>query len=171
MNGLTPITLGSFVGAGTGWTVALVGDLDGDGRQDLVWTNTDGSVQAWTMSGLSVTQLASWVSAGDAYVPTTLGDLDGDGVQDVMWLYTRDGTVIAWLLDIGLRAKSIASFTGSGNQYTITHAVDLDGDGKADILWKHPDGTVQAWLMNGLNVNSAAVLTGAGPYVIVPPMP
>jgi len=39
----------------------------------------------------------------------------------------------------------------------------------AQLQLRHPDGTVQAWIMNGTTVTGLAVLTGAGPYVVVPP--
>ena len=47
------------------------------------------------------------------------------------------------------------------NFNSITHTADLNGDGKADILWKHTDGTVNAWLMNGLSVSGTSLVLGA----------
>jgi hypothetical protein len=39
--------------------VAGVGDVDGDGRADLVWRNTQtGDVSVWLMNGLTVVQTA-----------------------------------------------------------------------------------------------------------------
>jgi len=51
---------------------------------------------------------------------------------------------------------------GANTGYSITHTPDLNGDGKADLLWKHTDGTVYAWLMNGVSQISTQLLIGAG---------
>ena len=42
-----------------------------------------------------------------------------------------------------------ASFNGAATG-------DFNGDGKDDILWHNPSGQVMTWLMNGINVTSAA---------------
>ena len=46
--------------------------------------------------------------------------------------------------------------------------LDLNGDGRRDVLWKHSDGSVQAWLMNGLTISQIARLAAAGSYEVVP---
>ena len=41
-------------GVSAAWVIANVGDLNGDGKADLVWRETDtGHVGAWLMNGLS----------------------------------------------------------------------------------------------------------------------
>ncbi|MBC7768807.1 MAG: VCBS repeat-containing protein, partial [Phycisphaerales bacterium] len=37
------------------WSIADIGDYNGDGRDDIVWHNTDGSLALWIMNGFSVT--------------------------------------------------------------------------------------------------------------------
>jgi len=58
MNGLS-VKQGAGVEAGVplAWQIAEVGDLDGDGKADLVLRNTTtGDVAVWLMNGLSPTQ-------------------------------------------------------------------------------------------------------------------
>jgi glucose/arabinose dehydrogenase len=40
--------------------------------------------------------------------------------------------------------------------------IDFNKDGMSDILWQHTDGSATMWLMNGLNIVSAAGLLGGG---------
>jgi hypothetical protein len=35
----------------TSWNVALTGDFNGDGRSDILWSNTNGDTAVWFMSG------------------------------------------------------------------------------------------------------------------------
>jgi hypothetical protein len=53
MNGLTVVSTQQVLGAG-GWSVKRVQDLDGDGKADLVWEHTDGSVAVWLMDGTAM---------------------------------------------------------------------------------------------------------------------
>jgi hypothetical protein len=38
------------------WSLAGMGDLNGDGKSDLVWRHVDGTVAAWLMNGTSISQ-------------------------------------------------------------------------------------------------------------------
>lgn len=124
--------------SGTPADALLVGDLDGDGRDDVFgasagrwrWANPDGGSWAdLAASGVDVDQLA-------------LVDLDGDGVDDVFygdgstWRWSRGGAA-SWAT-----LKS-ASFPTSGVGFG-----DFDGDGAMDVFttedgqWAyHPRGS------------------------------
>jgi hypothetical protein len=42
---------------GVAWQIAGVGDLDGDGKADLIWRHSQtGDVSAWLMDGATVKQ-------------------------------------------------------------------------------------------------------------------
>ena len=50
----TPIV---STGVPLAWQIVGVGDVDGDGRADLVWRNTQtGDVAVWLMNGATVTK-------------------------------------------------------------------------------------------------------------------
>ena len=42
------------VGPGSGWNIYKAADFDGDGKDDLLWRNADGSTAIWYMNGASV---------------------------------------------------------------------------------------------------------------------
>src|SRR5436190_37063 len=77
------------------------GDVDGDGKADLVWRNTQtGDLAVWLMNGAAVRQ-GPVVAPG---VPLTwqvahIGDLDGDGKADLVWRNTQTGDVAVWLMN------------------------------------------------------------------------
>jgi hypothetical protein len=122
-----------------------IGDLDGDGKPDLVVPNTYGtsvSILRNTSSSLGSISFATKVDVG-AYGagPRSLaiGDLDGDGKLDlVMANYTNNNiTVLNNRSTIGnittssfVLTTTLAS-TGTG-PYSVAIG-DLDGDGKPDL--------------------------------------
>jgi hypothetical protein len=91
-----------------------VGDLDGDGKADLVWRETNtGDVGAWLMNGLSTATtgvIAGAVPA--AWVIADVGDLDGDGKADLVWRETNTGDVGAWLMN-GLSTATTGVIAGA----------------------------------------------------------
>jgi YVTN family beta-propeller protein len=144
------------------WTPILVGDLDGDMRDDIVWRHTDGSVAAWLMTGTSTTPYDAifgskankvLLAPGTAWVPEHLGDFDGDGRADILWRNTTTGETAIWLMN-GLDAKSYASVHPGTAGWRVTNVRDLDGDQKDDLVWRSAAGETAAWLMDGLAANS-----------------
>ena len=128
----------------TGADVPLVGDIDGDGKADLVAWRPSTGTWFWltSSSGYDSARSAArqWgdVTLGD--VPL-LADMDGDGKADlVVW---RASTGTWWWL------KSSTGFnTGDSRQWgnqslgDVPRLADMDGDGKADlVLWRASTGT------------------------------
>ena len=95
------------VGVPLVWQIVGVRDLDGDGKADLVWRQTQtGDVAAWLMDGVTVRQ-GPVVSQGVPLVwqIAGLGDLDADGKVDLVWRQTQTGDVATWLMN-GVTVKN-----------------------------------------------------------------
>jgi hypothetical protein len=158
-DGYTAIA-GGFIdnsGAGAAWVfvqpvrLTATHDFNGDGKSDILWRNSDGTVGMWLMNGTQFTPSSfgvlplSWTIVGT-------GDFNGDGKGDILWR-NADGTVGLWLMN-GTQILSTSSFGILPTSWTIAGTGDFNGDGKWDILWRNADGAVGLWLMNGTQILS-----------------
>jgi FG-GAP-like repeat len=117
---------------------AAVGDLNRDGKADLVVTgpgldtvavligNGDGTFQP--ARTFAVLRLPSEISPTDSDAPIALGDLNGDGILDIA---TASGTILLGDGTGGFPTRK-DYVTGASGSVMIA---DYDGDGKADILF------------------------------------
>ena len=139
----------------------LVGDVDGDGRSDLIFVG-----QGWSGAGLNIRVYRSngngtwtgWAQVlGDGpgvhQYPTLVSDVDGDGRSDLIFVgqgwsgaglnirvyrSNGNGTWMGWSQVLG---------DGSGVHQYPTLIGDVDGDCKADLMFLGQD-----WNGAGLNV-------------------
>ena len=51
----------------SGWNVAGVGDFDGNGKSDILWTDGNGNYAIWFMNGATVTSTASLGNVGTSW--------------------------------------------------------------------------------------------------------
>jgi hypothetical protein len=136
----------------------LRGDFNGDGKNDILWQNTDGSTAMWLMNGLNVISSGGLLGPGSGWSIQQVGDFNGDGKSDILWLNT-DGSTAMWLMN-GLTVISGGGLLGPGTGWSVKKIGDFNGDGMSDILWQNIDGSAAIWLMNGLSVLSGGGLMG-----------
>lgn len=87
--------------------VVAVGDVDGDGKPDLVWYNyLSGAVVVWLMDGVNIKAGARITTVADLnWQIEASGDFDGDMRLDLMWRNKATGDVVVWLMN-GTALKS-----------------------------------------------------------------
>jgi hypothetical protein len=139
---------------------AVVDDMNGDGRSDILWRRPASNQTAvWQMNG--AVQTGFTVGTGQAgYSIVGTGDFNGDGRIDILW--DNGGTLILWTSNggTGFTASNVTSY-GDGWQYVTT--TDANGDGRADIIWSKPSQNLIAyWYMNGAAISGTGIL-GAVP--------
>jgi FG-GAP-like repeat/RTX calcium-binding nonapeptide repeat (4 copies)/FG-GAP repeat len=144
-----------------GTRVDAFADVNGDGRADIVWRGSDGSLNVWFLNGSNVTSSAGFGQVGQEWQIQAVGDLNADGRADLIWR-RDDGLVAVWLMNGG-SVLSTSVVTGAGQDWRIIGAGDVNGDGKADIVWRNVEsGTVLAWQMNGSSLTGTIGVGAAG---------
>ena len=154
------------------YTVGVRGDMNGDGRPDLMWQERAGlNMRVWTMGGANGLTRTAEITPTPATSPgvnqkiVAIGDFDGDGKSD--WLVQRNaaGKIFVYYMD-GVVAKPnmpvFVADTPNGDQnWMVVGAPDLNHDGKPDLLLQHQlDGTLQVWYLNGITVTSTGTING-----------
>ncbi|WP_237760046.1 GH25 family lysozyme [Arthrobacter alpinus] len=166
-SGSSGLEAGRVIGSST-WaqytSVVAAGDVNSDGKNDLIATKLDGTL--WLIPGLGTVNGAGVAfgtpsrigsSGWDSFIKISGGvDLNSDGVPDV--LATRlDGTL--WFYaGTGQRAPSLNVYataekigTSGWNQFhDVLAAGDLNGDGKPDVVGVRPDGVMYFYAGTGM---------------------
>lgn len=149
---------------GLDWKIMGTGDFNGDGKEDILWHNTnvedrtDGRCRTtvWLMDGIvngklklkssscltdqSDNNLDVIGSSGvDVWRVGAVADLDADGKPDIIWKKKTGGSndVAIWYMNGTKRTNNKTLTSGTGDEeWRIVGAGDFDGDKIPDILWR-----------------------------------
>ncbi len=137
----------------TDFDSGFFGDFNGDGRSDLVWQNTDGTVGTWGMNGTHITSAGNVTKVTSDWHIAGIADFNGDSKSDLLWR-NDNGNVQIWTMN-GTQIVSAGDVATVDNSWHIAGTGDFNGDGKSDLLWRNDSGRVGLWTMNGTQLVSA----------------
>ena len=148
--GYTPNNANAAVFVPTDWIIAGLGDFNGDGRADILWRHTDGTISNWlgtAAGGYTPNDVNAAVQVPNAWSVIGVGDFNGDGRDDILWRHT-DGTISNWLgtASGGWSPNDANAAVQVPLEWSVVAIGDYNGDGRDDILWRHTDGTTSNWL-------------------------
>lgn len=133
------------------WNVAGTGDVNGDGRSDIIWRKTNGDFSDWLgqpNGGFVSNGTIAGAQVATSWTITGVGDFNGDSFSDVLWR-SNTGELLYWL------GQPNGGFNGIGGNasyqigldWQVVATGDYNGDHRADILWRQPStGALNVWL-------------------------
>ena len=165
-NGATIAEIGSGYpfGAGFAGGVSLaVGDLNGDGRADIVTGQARGGGAVRVFSGTDYAMLLSQTPFGAGYtggMNVAADDVDGDGRVEVIVAQASGGMV-------AVISGATQAITASGAPYgslpggVFVAAADVNGDGRADVITAPGSGTSPVLVYD---INTLTPIASFAPY-------
>jgi hypothetical protein len=156
------ITPGYFVGA--------VGDFNGDGLADVVFTSNNRDLYLWTNNGaggFTSKQLASYPAG---WLLVGAGDIDGDGQDDLLWLNPSQCEFGYWLMKNGVptttKAIKIACsyYPLSIGYYTPTNRLSIVWTSELNDLyiWDSTASGFVSYPLGGYGQGQTLVAFGGG---------
>jgi len=156
-------------GVSIDWKLAGVGDFNGDGRDDILWRNSDGRITDWLSTpsgGFTPNSANFYTNVSTDWKVVAVGDFNGDSRDDIMWR-NNDGRITNWLgTSSGAFIDNAANaYNGVSLDWHVAGIGDINGDGRDDIIWRNDDGRITDWLSTasgGYAPNSANFYTSVG---------
>ncbi|MEO8483762.1 MAG: FG-GAP-like repeat-containing protein [Acidobacteriota bacterium] len=141
-----PYPTGVYITAG----LPTAADVNGDGRSDLLFESTSGSLNAWYMDGL--TRLGGTFLSPSTIDPNLLvvgmRDFTGDGKPDLLLQHQQTGAAVFYKMDHETKVAEQTIPIGANTPWRIVATGDVNNDGSADIIWEHfGAGQFYVWFM------------------------
>ncbi len=141
--------------AGFGWTFphVMLGDVNGDGKADLVVIDKDGKLYLYPNAGGTGTDTwgaKDYAGFGWDFVHVMLGDVTGDGRADLVAI-DKDGKLYVYPNQgkSGTDTWSEKYYAGFGWDFPTVMLADVTGDGRADLVAIDKDGKLYVYPNQG----------------------
>ncbi|MDA8084239.1 MAG: hypothetical protein M0024_11335 [Nitrospiraceae bacterium] len=150
----TGVYFNAFPAASNATVLMGSGDVDGDGRNELVTvqaTAKQGALRIWSVDGtngignwtVSMKKEISLPASGSALVAMAVRDVNGDGIDDVM-LLRSDGSLTVLSSDGTVQSVKLAV-----DDAVDMKAGDVNGDGAIEIVVGLKNGDVAVFGLDG----------------------
>lgn len=162
-------------GSGSDYAFSVaVGDVNGDGKPDLVVANAgcdscSGAVGVLLGNGDGTFKTAATYSSGGNYAfSVAIADLNGDGKPDLLVANLMGNTVGVLLNNGDGTFRAAVTYSSGGNNPISLAAADVNGDGITDLVVANETdndycgATVGVLLGNGDGTFQTAVIYGSG---------
>ena len=127
----------------------VIGDVNGDGKQDLVTANSQGSISVLLGTGDGTFGPKADYVAGTYPQFLSMADLNGDGKLDVA-VSNSTSNMVSVLLGNGDGSFGDPSAYAAGSHPYFVQPGDLNGDGKPDLaITNYEGGSVSLLFGNG----------------------
>ena len=157
MNGVQIVQKSRMPNASPNFSLLKNGDINGDGKDDVIWHNTDTNTLAfWLMNGDTRQYCLSRSLAG-----VTFEGVDNFDSDAAMEMVVREGDQIKlWSYDAATLIMTETDTEGvAPSDWLLAGTGDLDGDGTADLIWRNTvDGRNSVYFMKDGVVDSIEIL-------------
>jgi hypothetical protein len=103
------------------WTIAGIGDFDGNGSSDILFTDAAGDVAIWLMETdpnlVKVLSSAVIGNVGTTWLVAHTGDYVGSGKADILWVDTS-GNVAGWFMN-GTSISAVVNYGNIGTSWAV----------------------------------------------------
>ncbi|MBU8871922.1 MAG: VCBS repeat-containing protein [Gemmatimonadales bacterium] len=171
-----PQSTNGLAGADWNWAAPSVGDIDGDGEEEIVVNTLNGVTWAWNLDGSEVLDGDNNVATHGVFLlragaewewsmsGPALADLDGDGAKDIIFGTKSDSSGLKRLMALRYDGTNVPGFPYIATGKIACHPAvgDLNGDGILEIVFWDSVKIMYAVQQDGSNYPGFPYNTGIG---------
>ena len=134
--------------------IARFGDLNGDGKDDVLLRHARGSWFYYPMNGrthIRAQRGTANLTTSLEWRPAGIGDFNGDGKDDVLLRHARRGSWFYYPMNgrSHIRAQRGTANLTTNLEWQLAGIGDFNGDGRDDVMMRHARGSWFYYPMNG----------------------